>query len=324
MVVGRPAQELLGLLHVVGIERRPARAQVVGDFELHAPAVLVTSGGIGGNFDLVRANWAARMGRVPLRMVAGVPDFVDGRMIAITQAAGGRVVNPDRMWHYVEGIHNYDPVWTNHGIRILPGPSSVWLDATGTRLPVPLFPGFDTLGTLEHIMSTGHDHTWFVTTQVLDLSASGSGVLGNLVDPQRIAVAGHSDGGYVSFGDGFQPLRLDPRVRAVVSYAASFAYAGLYQPNGRAILHVHSDTDEYNPYDEAVAWDAANLQDPKTVMTMVNGTHLAPYTDPSDPHFATLVDVTIGFLDMYLKGHPENLYGAVVRAAAQPSIARFD
>jgi uncharacterized protein len=143
----------------------PSSREVVGDFELHAPAVIVTSGGIGANFDLVRANWPARMGRPPRSMIAGVPDYVDGRMIAITEAAGGRVVNPDRMWHYVEGIHNYDPVWTNHGIRILPGPSSVWLDATGRRLPAPLFPGFDTLGTLEHIMTTGHDHTWFVLTK---------------------------------------------------------------------------------------------------------------------------------------------------------------
>ncbi len=143
----------------------PSSRVPIDVFELHAPAVLVTSGGIGGNFDLVRENWPTRMGRPPEHMIAGVPDFVDGRMIAITEAAGGRVVNRDRMWHYVEGIHNYDPVWTNHGIRILPGPSSVWLDATGRRLPVPLFPGFDTLGTLEHIMSTGHDHSWFVLTK---------------------------------------------------------------------------------------------------------------------------------------------------------------
>ncbi|MGH8862722.1 MAG: FAD-binding dehydrogenase, partial [Jatrophihabitantaceae bacterium] len=143
----------------------PSSRDAIGDFELHAPAVLVTSGGIGANFDLVRANWPKRMGEPPEHMIAGVPDFVDGRMIAITEAAGGRVVNRDRMWHYVEGVRNYDPVWTNHGIRILPGPSSVWLDATGKRLPVPLFPGFDTLGTLEHIMTTGHDHTWFVLTK---------------------------------------------------------------------------------------------------------------------------------------------------------------
>ena len=143
----------------------PSSRVATADFELHAPAVIVTSGGIGGNLELVRQNWPARLGSPPKKMVAGVPDFVDGRMIAITEAAGGRVVNRDRMWHYVEGIHNYDPIWTNHGIRILPGPSSLWLDATGTRLPVPLFPGFDTLGTLEHIMRSGHEHTWFVLTK---------------------------------------------------------------------------------------------------------------------------------------------------------------
>ncbi len=143
----------------------PSSRVEVGGFELHAAAVIVTSGGIGANFDLVRRNWPARLGAAPKRMIAGVPDFVDGRMIAITEASGGRVINRDRMWHYVEGIHNYDPVWTNHGVRILPGPSSLWLDALGNRLPVPLFPGFDTLGTLEHIMRTGHEHTWFVLTK---------------------------------------------------------------------------------------------------------------------------------------------------------------
>ncbi|HEV7191919.1 MAG TPA: FAD-binding dehydrogenase [Jatrophihabitantaceae bacterium] len=155
----------------------PSSRVEIGEFHYSAQAVIVTSGGIGGNFDLVRQNWPARMGTPPKNMIAGVPDFVDGRMIAITEAAGGRVVNRDRMWHYVEGIHNYDPIWTNHGIRILPGPSSVWLDARGNRLPVPLFPGFDTLGTLEHIMTTGHDHTWFVLTKKIigkEFGLSGS------------------------------------------------------------------------------------------------------------------------------------------------------
>jgi predicted oxidoreductase len=155
----------------------PSSRSEVADFELHAQAVIVTSGGIGANFDLIRRNWPARMGTPPKHMIAGVPDFVDGRMLGITEAAGARLVNRDRMWHYVEGIHNYDPIWTNHGIRILPGPSSVWLDAVGNRLPVPLFPGFDTLGTLEHIMSTGHDHSWFVLTKKIigkEFGLSGS------------------------------------------------------------------------------------------------------------------------------------------------------
>ena len=119
--------------------------EVVGDFEYHAKAVIVTSGGIGANFDLVRENWPARLGQAPRNMISGVPEHVDGRMLAITEKAGGRIVNRDRMWHYTEGIKNWDPIWAKHGIRILPGPSSLWLDAKGNRLSAPNFPGFDTL-----------------------------------------------------------------------------------------------------------------------------------------------------------------------------------
>ncbi len=135
---------------------------VVGEFEFRAQAVIVASGGIGGNHDLVRQNWPERMGRVPEQLLSGVPAHVDGRMIGISESAGAHVINGDRMWHYTEGITNYDPIWPDHGIRILPAPSSLWLDATGKRLPAPLYPGFDTLGTLEHIAHTGQDYTWFV------------------------------------------------------------------------------------------------------------------------------------------------------------------
>ena len=148
-----------------------------GEFEVSAQAVVVTSGGIGGNHDLVRQNWPARLGPPPRRLLSGVPAHVDGRMLQATEAAGANVVNRDRMWHYTEGIANHSPVWERHGIRILPGPSSLWLDATGKRLPVPLFPGFDTLGTLAHIGQTGHEHTWFVATHKIvekEFALSGS------------------------------------------------------------------------------------------------------------------------------------------------------
>lgn len=151
--------------------------EVVGDFELRAPAVVVASGGIGGNHELVRQYWPERMGKAPEHMLSGVPAHVDGRMLPIAEAAGARLVNRDRMWHYTEGITNWDPIWPMHGIRILPGPSSLWFDAEGRRLPVPLFPGFDTLGTLEHIVSTGHAHSWFVLTQRIiekEFALSGS------------------------------------------------------------------------------------------------------------------------------------------------------
>ena len=156
---------------------RPSSRTEDGEFELTAQAVVVTSGGIGGNHDLVRRAWPKRLGEPPRRMVAGVPAHVDGRMLEITRRAGGSLINADRMWHYVEGIRNWDPVWENHGIRILPGPSSLWLDALGRRLPAPYFPGFDTLGTLRHLMATGYDYSWFVLTSKIvekEFALSGS------------------------------------------------------------------------------------------------------------------------------------------------------
>jgi predicted oxidoreductase len=151
--------------------------EVVGGFEITAGSTIVASGGIGGNHDLVRKAWPKRLGTAPKTMVTGVPAYVDGSMLAVTEGAGARLINGDRMWHYVEGIQNWDPIWPGHGIRILPGPSSVWLDATGHRLPVPLFPGFDTLGTLAHLRATGHDHSWFVLSQKIiekEFTLSGS------------------------------------------------------------------------------------------------------------------------------------------------------
>lgn len=151
--------------------------ETVGSFSITAGATIVASGGIGGNHELVRRWWPERLGTAPATMVTGVPAYVDGSMQVVSETAGARLINGDRMWHYVEGIQNWDPVWPDHGIRILPGPSSLWLDATGQRLPVPLFPGFDTLGTLAHLRSTGHDHSWFVLSQQIvekEFTLSGS------------------------------------------------------------------------------------------------------------------------------------------------------
>lgn len=150
---------------------------IIGDFAFQAQAVIVTSGGIGANHELVRQNWPTNLGSPPSHMLSGVPDHVDGRMLAISEAAGANLINRDRMWHYTEGIQNWNPIWSQHGIRILPGPSSLWFDARGNRLPVPLFPGFDTLGTLKHILQTGYDYSWFILNQAIirkEFALSGS------------------------------------------------------------------------------------------------------------------------------------------------------
>jgi len=159
----------------------PSNRTEAGEFTLSAPAVVVTAGGIGANHDLVRQYWPARLGRPPASMVTGVPAYVDGRMLEIAAAAGARLVNRDRMWHYTEGVRNWNPIWPGHGIRILPGPSSMWFDALGRRLPVPCLPGYDTLSTLRHLRTTpdlaGYDHSWFVLTRRIvakEFALSGS------------------------------------------------------------------------------------------------------------------------------------------------------
>ena len=166
------------ILEESAAERGQASARTVtGSFAIRAQAVVVASGGIGANHALVRRNWPARLGEPPARMLSGVPAHVDGAMLAVAEGAGGRLINGDRMWHYVEGIANWAPIWPAHAIRILPGPSSLWFDARGNRLPVPLFPGFDTLGTLEHLRRTGFDHSWFVASRSIvakEFALSGS------------------------------------------------------------------------------------------------------------------------------------------------------
>ncbi|WP_422723114.1 FAD-binding dehydrogenase [Gordonia malaquae] len=151
---------------------------VVGAFEFRAPTVLVTSGGIGHNFDLMKQYWPTeRLGPFPKHIIAGVPAHVDGRMLEITEQAGGRIVNRDRVWAYTEGIHNWDPIWPDHAIRIIPGPSSMWFDADGERLPAPNFPGCDTNATMAAILKGGHDYSWFVLTESIiekEFALSGS------------------------------------------------------------------------------------------------------------------------------------------------------
>jgi uncharacterized protein len=162
------------------VERGVASSrEKAGEFELRASAVVVTSGGIGHNHQLMRQNWPTeRVGPAPKHMITGVPAHVDGRMLKITEDAGGNVVNRDRMWAYVEGVHNWDPIWPDHAIRILPGPSSLWFDANGRRMEgMSAVPGADSIGSMKQILATGHDYSWFILTQTIiekEFALSGS------------------------------------------------------------------------------------------------------------------------------------------------------
>jgi predicted oxidoreductase len=167
----------------------------VGEFELTAQAVILTTGGIGANHAMIRRFWPARLGQPPATMLTGVPASVDGRMLDIAARAGARLVNRDRMWHYTEGIQNWNPIWPGHGIRILPGPSSLWFDALGRRLPPPCLPGYDTLSTLRYLRTTpdlaGYDHSWFVLNQRIirkEFALSGSEQNPDMTRGNRVGV----------------------------------------------------------------------------------------------------------------------------------------
>jgi predicted oxidoreductase len=179
VLTGHTATGIHGsILEASGAPRGAESSRTVIDtFEIDAQVVIAASGGIGGNHDMVRRNWPERLGKPPMSMISGVPRHVDGSMISVLEGAGGRLINPDRMWHYVEGIRDWAPVWQRHGIRILPGPSSMWFDALGQRLPAPNYPGYDTLGTLECIGKTGYDYSWFILNQTIirrEFALSGS------------------------------------------------------------------------------------------------------------------------------------------------------
>ncbi|MEI2777279.1 MAG: FAD-binding dehydrogenase [Tetrasphaera sp.] len=186
-----------------------------GSFELSAEAVVMASGGIGGNHELMREQWPARLGWAPAEMLTGVPAYVDGRMLQISATAGARLVNTDRMWHYVEGVENWDPVWPGHAIRILGGPSSLWFDALGRRLPAPLWLGFDTLGTLAHLRTTGHDHSWLILNRAIiakEFALSGSEQNLDLTEKAIADVLR-------------RPVRMPPAVQAFLDHGVDFLQA---------------------------------------------------------------------------------------------------
>ncbi len=195
----------------------PTSRSPIGEFSVRAQALVVASGGIGGNLDLVRQWWPRDWGPPPEQILAGVPDYVDGSMLQVAESAGGRLINLDRMWHYPEGVINHDPIWTHHGIRILAGPSALWLDARGRRLPPPLFPGFDALGALKHITSGGDAYSWLIldhATMAAELALSGSEQNADMTNRDLRAVAGRIRGG------------LTPEVKAFADHGVDFLSAG--------------------------------------------------------------------------------------------------
>jgi uncharacterized protein len=311
------------VLEPSGVERgAPSSRTVAGEFALRAQAIVVTSGGIGANHDLVRASWPKSLGQPPSHMLSGVPDHVDGRMLGIVEAAGGSIINPDRMWHYTEGITNFAPIWSRHGIRILPGPSSLWIDATGRRLPVPLFPGFDTLGTLAHLRRTGYDWSWFILTQKIiarEFALSGSEQNPDLTGRSVLKVLGRRLG-VPSPVDAFKKQGVDFIVRRTLPelVAEMNARTGVDLIEGAALERVIAarDREIENPYTKDAQVTA--LRGARNYL----GDKLIRVATPHrllDPKAGPLIAVRLWVLTRKtLGGLQTDLSGRVLRADGEP------
>jgi uncharacterized protein len=296
---------------------------VVSDFELRAGAVIITSGGIGGNQALVRRHWPTeRLGAAPAFMVSGVPAHVDGFLRGVVEDAGGRIINPDRMWHYTEGLRNWNPIWENHGIRVLPGPSSLWLDPHGVRLPAPHYPGFDTLGTLAHITRSGYPYTWFLLNERIirrEFALSGS--------EQNPDLTGKNIGLVLSRVRGVQaPVRafMERGEDFVVRRTLRELVAGMNELTGDGLLSLETVEREVRERDAQLA----NPYGKDAQLTAVRGARAypgdrltrvakpAPILDPAD---GPLIAVRMNILTRKsLGGLETDLQGRVLRPDGQP------
>jgi dienelactone hydrolase len=165
----------------------------------------------------------------------------------------------------------------------------------------------------------------FVLGQALQHAATPGDPLAGLIDPSRVAVTGHSDGEVLAYDLGFEPCCHDPRVKAVIAMAGNLGNAGvLPAATGVPILHVMEDHDQYDPYPASIAFDRANLQAPKEMLTLVSAVHLPPYSDPTDPHFNVVVAATVDFLDATLKGRPDGLAALQALVAGAPTLATLE
>ncbi len=165
--------------------------------------------------------------------------------------------------------------------------------------------------------------TSFVITQMLALSSDSP--LAGSVDPTRIAMTGHSDGEVIAFALGFLDCCVDPRVRSVIAMAGDLSNANNphRRNSGIPILHIMSERDEYDPYEDSIAWDDAHLDPPRWSLTLVNAAHATPFTGQDAARFELVVRTTIDFLDGTLRGRADRLTDIAGTVDANPGQLRL-
>jgi fermentation-respiration switch protein FrsA (DUF1100 family) len=141
----------------------------------------------------------------------------------------------------------------------------------------------------------------FVITSLLALNATAGDPLDGRIDPARIAVAGHSAGAITTIGL-LSACCADHRIRAVVVLSGSTRHFGtrLGHPAVPAFF-VHGLADDVLPIADDRSVFAATTG-PAAFLTLIHGTHSAPYDDGADPAYPAVRATTTDFLRWALAG----------------------
>jgi predicted dienelactone hydrolase len=143
----------------------------------------------------------------------------------------------------------------------------------------------------------------FVIGRMLARNAAGYGVLSGLINPNQIAVAGHSDGGSTALAVAYNRHYVDHRVRAAVILSGS-EIPGVYGYDFPApsppLLAVQGTADTSNA--PASTWLYFRIAPPpKFLLSLLGAGHGPPYIG-EQPQLGVVEHVTTAFVDTYLKG----------------------
>jgi alpha-beta hydrolase superfamily lysophospholipase len=145
----------------------------------------------------------------------------------------------------------------------------------------------------------------FVISEMLRVNDDASSPLQGLIDPDNVAVAGHSLGAITTLGAAYNDCCQDARIKAAVPISGlelPFPNGKFFTQPAAPLLLIHGDEDRTVPYSgSANAYRDASA--PKFLLTIEKGPH-TPFFGPGGQ---VIVKVMRDFFDHYLKGRGGSL-----------------
>lgn len=147
-------------------------------FEAIADAVVIATGGIGGNIEKIQSNWEPDWGKAPTDILNGAHRYGLGDLHDASEKINANVVNLEKQWNYAAGVRHPQARYENHGLSLVPSKSALWLNYRGERMgPVPLVTGYDTRYLVERICQEEKKYSWQVLNKTIaykEFAISGS------------------------------------------------------------------------------------------------------------------------------------------------------